>query len=178
MAVNLIRSKDFSVRASDDFFFDNNVWFHLYCPIGSTNKIKQEKYGKILESIRLLKRPIFINSLVLSEFANAWLRLEFKLWSKSITHSVDFKKNFVGTQRYRDAVNEIEIAVNMILSLSTRSSDDFPAIDINQLMESFTKRDFNDSYYLQLANRRNLKIVTDDADLFSDNNYNITVITA
>lgn len=44
-------------------------------------------------------------------------------------------------------------------------------------IEEYNNCDFNDSYYLAQANINKWKVVTDDADLFKNNNLNVEIIT-
>ena len=56
--MNKINITDYVPKHSDKFFFDNNIWMYLYCPIGNYNKYVVDKYsdffGKILDVKALL----------------------------------------------------------------------------------------------------------------------------
>ena len=165
-------------RSSESLFFDNNVWMFLFCPLASYRRDKQKAYSNLLVKAQQSRSAIFINSLVLSEFCNQWLRLEFELWRKKFIESKDYKRDFVPTSQFKDAVSEVKVALGQILNITERGSDNFNAILIPNLLEEFGNSDFNDSYYIELARLNSWKIVTDDADFFKNNLQNIEVITA
>ena len=58
-----------------------------------------------------------------------------------------------------------------------KSSDNFNAINLNDVFTHLQSIDFNDSYYIELAKLDNWKIVTDDKDFTSYTNHNLDVIT-
>jgi len=66
--------------------------------------------------------------------------------------------------------------VNKIITFSEKYPDDFHIIDLNSILENLRQIDFNDSYLIQMAKNRNLKIVTHDADFFNPK-FNISIIT-
>lgn len=170
----------YKLHSNDVLFFDNNIWMYLFCPIGNYNKNLQRKYSSFFNSVHSLNVCIWINSLVLSEFCNAWLRLEFDRWKKQPENisKTNFKRDFIPSETYKETVKDIKETVNSILRNVEKCSDNFNAIDLNSVFAEFGNCDFNDSYYLKLAHMNNWKIVTDDADFFKNNKLNIEIITA
>ncbi|GAB4233140.1 MAG: hypothetical protein Tsb0034_06220 [Ekhidna sp.] len=117
--------------------------------------------------------------MVLSEFANTYLRIDFNLWKKETSNfGADYKKDFVGTTRFKDTVSDIKGAIGQILKKSERMTDDFNAIDLDHVFTEFGRADFNDAYYLELASKNGWKIVTNDRDFFEDNEMDVDIITA
>ena len=166
--------------STDVFFFDNNVWMFLFCPIGNYKKDKQSKYSTFFSAICTAKACIWINSLVLSEFCNSWLRLEFYNWRNKSANAGknDYKSDFVGTQEYKDTIQDIKKTLPQLLKKSERNSDNFNAINLDSIYSELENCDFNDSYYLELSRMNKWKIVTDDADFFKKNKLNVEIITA
>lgn len=171
---------EYSPTSGDAFFFDNNVWMYLFCPIANAQQNKQRKYSNLFKNIISAKACIWINSLVLSEFCNAWLRIEFNNWKKKPQNnpSADYKKDFVTSAAYKDVIVEIKETLPQILKKSERTSDDFNRVDLDRIYAELSNCDFNDSYYLEQANINKWKVVTDDADLFKNNSLNVEIITA
>lgn len=166
--------------STDVFFFDNNVWMYLFCPIGNYEKLKQRKYASFFRDVNSAKSCIWINSLVLSEFCNAWLRIVYNNWKKKPENVAknDYKLNFVGSQTYNDTVQEIKLTLKSILKKAERATDDFNSINLDHIFTELENCDFNDSYYLEQSSRNKWKIVTDDADLFKNNKLDVEIITA
>lgn len=173
--------KNYSIKSGDSFFFDNNIWMFLYCPIGNYKKHQQEKFSKFLEYILHRGNPIYTNSLVLSEFSNRYLKLEYDLLRKDPLNAGsynDYKKKFVGSPQYLSAIAQIKIHIRNILKIATKCSDEFNSINLDEMLNVFTNIGFNDSYYLHLAKIKNWIIVTDDGD-FTNNkipDYNLKII--
>ena len=178
MATKLIDIVKYSPKSSDVFFFDNNVWIYLFCPLGNFNKNRQKHYSSFLQSIQSSRGTIFINSLVLSEFANRYLRLDFERWKNTSGNiSAEYKKDFIGTQRYQDTVEAIKVSINGIMKCCNKSSDNFNAIDLKEVLKHFSEIDFNDSYYIELAKLSKWKIVTDDSDFNSSHADELQIFT-
>lgn len=178
MENNIFEISSYNPKFSDSFFFDNNVWIHILCPMGNTNQSKQKKYSNFLSAISSANGAIFVNSMVLSEFANTYLRYEFNLWKDSSgIQKPTFKKDFVGTPLYIKITKEIKSHINKIMQICEKSSDNFNAININNILSHFEFIDFNDSYYIEFMALSNWKFVTDDSDFKKYKNHSITVIS-
>lgn len=171
---------NYNPSSVDVFFFDNNIWMFLFCPIANAQKSKQQKYSEFFKKVNSAKACIWINSLVLSEFCNAWLQIEYKRWLKlpANVYNHNYKKDFVPSTTYKTVILEIKETLSLILNQTERASDNFNAVDLERIFAELDICDFNDSYYLELARLNKWKIVTDDADLFKNNNIQVDIITA
>ncbi len=168
-------------KFTEAFLLDNNVWMFLFCPIGNYSKDKkQREYSAFFKELVSNKNTIIINSLILSEFANSYLKLEFNLWKKLPENNgrLEYKSDFVGSPKFLEAVEDVKISIKSILKVAEKFSDDFNAIDIEDVFSNFGKSDFNDSYYIALAQFKKYKIVTDDFDFYDNNTLDIEIITA
>lgn len=169
---------DYNPTFNDSFFFDNNIWMYLFCPLSNYNKSKQRAYSSFYQKIISRDATIFINSLVLSEFSNAYLRLDFELWKKETkNYGANFKMDYVGNKRYLETVNEIVANIQNILKFSEKSPDDFNAVNLDNITKSLENIDFNDSYYIELARMKNWFIVTDDSDFVNYRGHDSKIIT-
>jgi len=167
MPNNISSVQDYSIKATDQFFFDNNIWMYLLCPLGNFNAARQKEYSKFLNYIQERGNHICLNSLVLSEFSNRYLRLEFdlvKMDPKNAGLFNNYKKDFVGSAEFKKTVTDIKIQMKNILKMCERFSDEFNHINFDEVLNLFSSIGFNDSYYLHFAKRKGLIIVTDDSD--------------
>ncbi len=168
-------------KPGDVFFFDNNIWMFLYAPIISSHKKKQQIYSDFYQKILQNRATIITTPLVLSEFANAYINIEFRLWKKTknssncsdIENSELRKRVYYKTPEFKAVTDSIKSCIQTILKHADRVSDNFNAIEFSNVLEYFGESDFNDSYYIELARYHHSlplpnrwKIVTDDADLF------------
>jgi len=150
---------------SDKFFFDANIWIYLYCPIGSYRKDVIKKYSNFFKKVIEAKSSILISSLVLSEFFNAYARIEFNcLRDKEPSKYKNFKRDFRDTKKYKALVKAIRITSIKILDIAIRFNDQFEHINLDELFKDIEKMDFNDNYYSILASIEKFKIVTNDYD--------------
>jgi len=164
--MNKIDINLYQPKTTDKFFFDNNVWMYLYCPIGNHNAYSVSKYSDFFGKVIDAGATIFVSSLVLSEFYNSYSRLDFNIWRNGIAK--DYKKDFRKTERFRETsetiVNTIE---SRILGIAERINDEFVSIPIEEISEKCKVLDFNDSYYIELSKKHGCKIVTNDRDFLS-----------
>ena len=73
----------------DNFFFDNNIWIFLFCPIGNHDKNKQKIYSSFLQSVRQANATIWIKmqylQLIIPQY---FISNKSGIWSLSlIVHS-------------------------------------------------------------------------------------------
>lgn len=172
--------KNFKVKSGDVFFFDNNIWMFLFSPISGASPFQQKVYGKLLKDIQSSQSTIFINSLIVSEYINRSLRLNYTLWRdqefKSGNSFVDYKHNYRPSKDFDDAQKAAYGEMTDILSIAQRKPDDFHALNINELLNA-KGMDFNDAYYANFCKLNNLILVTDDRDL-QTTPLDITILTA
>jgi predicted nucleic acid-binding protein len=176
---NIISVDSYEPKEEDKFFFDANIWMYLYCPLGNYKKKIIEKYDGFLKRIIENKASIILSSLVLSEFFNAYLRLEFNILKGNEPDKYkDFKKDFKGSKDYQKLMIDIKSTCkNHILKLGKRVDDKFSALDIDRFLKNIELHDFNDKYYISLAEYEGLKIVTNDKD-FRKTKIDIPILTA
>jgi len=164
---NKVCISDFEIKSTMSFFFDTNIWMYLYCPLGNYKRKEQEITSNFLASLLRTKCEIAITSLSLSEFANAYIKLDYNLWKKEMkTPEAIYKKDYLPTDRCQKTQSLIEEGINQIMALTVRYPDDFNSVDISEILQNFKIADFNDSYYLTLARQRDWIILTDDQDFY------------
>lgn len=159
---------DYEVSPSDEFFFDTNVWMFLFAPLAGSKPYKQKMYSRLLKEIQSRGAWIWINSLVVAEYINAVLRLDFKQWmSRNGYKNADYKHDFRPTSDYQDSLYEVKAQVKNILRLCQRKSDNFHSISIGEIIDNMgTSCDFGDSMIADLCkSNKSIRLVTDDSDI-------------
>ncbi len=182
-----IKIQKHTVSPSDEYFFDTNVWIYIYGSIAASNANIQQVYGSLLRAILSRNSTIWINSLVISEYINRMLRLEFENWKRnnggfyqriSLDVNDAFKKYFRPTNDYTLALTNIDNQVNDILKIATRRPDDFNAVNIQKIIQGMSSNvDFNDSYIIDCCRRYNYILVSHDRDMQNFSN-SIRILTA
>ncbi len=170
--------KTYKIGYTDQFFFDTNVWILLYGNLANYNSKDQKEYSKFFKESLQREIPIFISSMILSEFANVLLRLDFKQWKNKFSENKEFKKDFGATQEYKNSVANIKNLLKKILELPNIHliSDFFNGINTSNIFNNFDFVDFNDAYITELVGNK-YKLVTNDTD-FQKLNTTIDIITA
>ncbi|PIB34875.1 hypothetical protein BFP72_05400 [Reichenbachiella sp. 5M10] len=102
--------------------------------------------------------------------------MDFDLWRAGDTE-LQYKRDYVGTSRYKETAEEIRDATDRILSIADPISDEFESIELDHVFERTTEIDFNDSYYIELATEQDLVIVTDDQDFVKFDHHDCKVVT-
>lgn len=181
---NIIKINDYTPKSSDVFFFDNNIWMYIFCPLANFQDRRQRVYSRFFETLLSRKLPIFINSLVLAEYSNRYLRLDFDLANKDDGKSISkaypsFKKNYVGSPRFIKTAQELKTSLSQIVRVCQKCSDEFNSINLDEVFTLFQKIGFNDSYYIHLAKKKNWIIVSDDSDFTNANlpSAGLTILT-
>lgn len=174
---NIIDISTYQPNQNDKFFFDANIWMYLYCPLGNYRRKTIKEYDGFLKKAIQSKSSILISSLVLSEFFNSWVRLDFNILNKS--NSLKFKTDYRNTKLYENQVLNIKtVVIKHIMQIAKRIDDKFANISIDELFKEIEKSDLNDNYHLAMANLENFKIVTDDSDFAFPRKNSITILTA
>src|SRR5690606_3983907 len=119
------------------------------------------------------QNKIILTSSILSEFANAYLRLDFKLWKESTKkYSASFKHDYFNSEHGKETRKTIHnIIFNKILKLSVQFPDSFNSFEWNAFFKIYESLDFNDSLYYYLCKKNNWIFVSDDSDfeILNDN---------
>lgn len=173
--------KDYQVASTSSYIFDTNVWIFLFAPLAGAKKYKQKMYSQLLADILSRKATIWINSLIVSEYVNAVLRLAFKQWMHNNNlYSADFKRDFRPTADYQTALADVNAQVSDILNICERRPDNFNHIDISAVINSMNAAscDFGDAMIVDVCNHnKEIHLVSDDTDI-TEANFPFTVITA
>ena len=158
--------KDYEPCNDDRFFFDANIWIGLFVSLGGWHSEIRGQYDGFLKKVIEKKATIYISSLILSEFINRYLKLEYNLYVAYSGNENMRLKEYREEEDYKRVLKSInEDIEHRILEISKRLHDHFSEIPISGIINDFQNRiDFNDAYYHQLATIKGLKLVTHDGD--------------
>lgn len=175
---NIIDIATYNPTKDDSFFIDNNIWMYLFCPVGNYNENLVNTYSVFFQKILQNKCTIYTSSLILSEFFNAYCKVDFKIKKESDSTVKDYKRDFRNTSYFNELSEGIcQIIKDKILKYSIKLDDNFSIIDIENVLTGDKNFDFNDKYIAQLCESNNIKILTNDKDFLQLNN-DIDIITS
>ena len=152
-------------------FLDANIWLFIY---GSQNPgdARTDVYSSAFRRILEAKSRIYIDVLVVSEFINAYARLQWRIRAPG----TDFKV-YRNSPDFREVAQQIADDAKLVLSHCSRIESHFDTLDADELMDEYAQggADFNDQVIRNLCRSRNLKLITDDRDF---NGQGISILTA
>lgn len=162
-----IKPSELTINFSTELFFDTNIWIFLFGSLSTFKEDRQKHYSKLFDEAIQRECPIYISSMIISEFANVILRREFNKWKKlSDNFDKEYKKDFVGTDFYKEKTENVKSQLNKILLLPNivKLPDSFNSISLENIFSDFGTADFNDAYINEIVSSRNFVLVTDDGD--------------
>lgn len=188
MARNYIDIRKTSPQKGKSYFLDANVWLML---IQGKEKIKPyerayidffEKLIKLIEESKKEDKPkIIVNSLLISETFNAFLRAEFKAYKESEKHrpsnkksnqeidKLSFKKDFRPLTEYTEAREDFTANMMAYWEYITWLKEEEAKVDLYYLIENLSGNiDFNDFYYYEVCLENDYFLVTNDGDFQVD----------
>ena len=161
------KAHDLSVYAfsrDESILFDANVWLYLNpAPSGKRTPFIAHQYGNGLKAMLSAGVQLVMDVMVLSEYLNAYCRIEWRARYKSryprfkaFRQSVDFPAVGNGAATYARAM----------LKQVTRYDHPFATLNVFQVLADFETgaNDFNDGLLVEICRCNNWKLVTNDAD--------------
>ncbi|MBU2446277.1 MAG: hypothetical protein KJ666_12015 [Bacteroidetes bacterium] len=175
----IIDIRSYSPSKTDNFIFDTNVWLYLFCPLGGYKTLIIKDYEDFLVKIIKVNSGIYLSSLILSEFINSYIRLDFNIKKHTNPNQfVNFKKDYRPSQDYSNTVSTVRATLKQQIIRITKNIDDgFSNYNLTDIINNIDKSDFNDLCTEELSSISNLKIVTDDKD-FKISTKTIEVLTS
>lgn len=165
--------KNYNFSHKDKLFLDANIWMYIHGQQESNNPLG-EVYSDALGRILNAKSVICVDVLVVSEFINAFARMEWKNDEK-------FKekpfKSFRNSRKFKAVALQISKYVGQILNCCAPVESGFTCVDLPTLFADYAggRADFNDQIIAALCKRKALKLITHDSDF---RNEDVFVITA
>lgn len=153
--------RSYVFQPQDRLFLDTNIWLSIYGPVAFQRK-RSAIYSRALRDIRQAGSAIFIDVLVLSEFINAYSRMEF---NQCTPRSSSFKA-FRSSPDFQVIALDIAKTAERIVKQCRRCETDFMTADIESVLTEFGQgqSDFNDQMIAGICIPANFKLITDDRD--------------
>ena len=162
--------QSFRFEAGHRFLIDANVWLFAFGPFPKPPR--SGIYDDALRDIRIKKSLIHLNAFILSEFMNAYARIEYRNWIKKNYRDVPeekrpiFKK-FRDHEDFKPIADEIRIAVKGILQTAIEyGNPEFSQGKANEYLDEYGKvcADFNDQILADVCETGDYILLTDDGD--------------
>jgi len=144
-------------------FFDTNVILSLFTSLGVRKNA--DEYSRFYGACLQQKKELYIDTHVLSEFINAYLRLEYRkyLRAQNIDSSTFNFKDYRSCSEGLEALSSVEAVVkNRLLKKFILAGKRFCCDDIASF--SLAGKDFNDLLIVEICKEHELALATDDSD--------------
>lgn len=164
--------EQYNFTSQDKLFFDANIWLYLFGPQQPMNYCVNI-YSKLFSDTVNAKSQIYIDVLVVSEFINRYVRLEWELFGQY----TDSFKDFRNSVDFPPVAQGVVVAVKFIMKHCRKIESGYANLDIDSLMENYAdgESDFNDLIIIELCKNYGLTLVTHDGDF---NTQEIPILTA
>lgn len=170
-----IKTLDANSIQNKPLFFDANVLLYLFGGV-TYPKWAVDGYSRIFKQCLKADNTLYLDVIILSEFVNRFLRIEYDKYLKTnqpAQHDIKFK-DFRSTIKGIEASEDIELIVkDTILRRFTMVGKLFNEADICNI--DFKNTDFNDELIIQICKENQCVLVTNDAD-FSGADIDILTI--
>ncbi|MCI5620532.1 MAG: PIN domain-containing protein [Lachnospiraceae bacterium] len=167
--LNKISMREFTPKQTDVILLDTNLIIDLFYPMNFGKNVADatDIYKKIVKS----GAKIIMSAIQISEFVNRCIRFQFDLYKSEHPECVSFKKDYRGTEDYTNCMNAIiEIINNEWKNIITYVDDKFTELPLEKILKYNFSYDFNDAIIVEIANKYNAIIVTNDTDII---NYDV-----
>ncbi|RKU08003.1 PIN domain-containing protein [Candidatus Poribacteria bacterium] len=151
----------YNFTAQDKLFLDANIWLYLYGP-PKLRSYWRPIYTSTFNRMVRAKSRIYIDVLVVSEFINAYARLE---WQFVARHFNSFK-NFRSSSYFKPVAEDIAADVELVLSYCSKTESGFTALPMDDLLADYISGDFdfNDQVITELCKNNGFTFITNDSD--------------
>jgi len=166
--------KKYTFSEHDHLLLDANIWMSIYGPIANKDW-RTSVYSAALKDIRKNNCEMFIDVLILSEFINAFSRVEFNQLNPIIKPQKF--KDFRNSAQFKPYAQEISINARKIIKICRRCDSAFEYMDLPILLAQYEEgdSDFNDQVLVEICKLKDLTLITHDADFKADD---IKILTA
>lgn len=165
----IIDIQKYKFNNQDRLLLDTNVWLHIYAD--KTNPSKQTQiYSQAFASMQQAGSQLFIDVIIYAEFINNYVRL------RNIKKAKQFKQ-FRDSKDFSPIAQEVTAIGHDILKHCQKIHNHFESMQVEDLLNNYSKEslDFTDQLIVEICNKNNFILVTDDGDF---ENADCTLLTA
>lgn len=171
---NRYRSSNISSIANKKIFFDANVLIYLFGYGTPTRANWEDQYARLYSNLIHQNNQFVIDFIVMSEFINRAIRIEYKNYLAS--HSITEKD--LKYKDYRDSTDGTSALKDIYLTVTDDILSDFEVIEKSYskndltLMCTVDSLDFSDKAIVKICDENQFVLLTNDLD-FRDSTIDI-----
>lgn len=161
---NFLNAQEYVPQKEDVFLVDANILVSFFTPFGDHDKTIGEQYEKFILRAHYNSKLV-VTSMALSELVYRNLKNKYEIYNRKNNTGITYR-DFRKIPEFSEELKRLETVVErQVLRIMEKIDDDFEEIDVMRCFfgpsENF---DFSDRYYVQLAKKNNMKILTNDLD--------------
>ncbi len=157
-------SSTYKISPSDHVFIDTNILIFLFSPsFVNSNKFQVKKYSTIFQTMVEKKCTLYLNEVVISEFINRCMRLDFA-HNFNTDGSKDYKRDYRSSSEYQVTLKIVLKELKKILRFTNAINDEFESFDLINQLTSNIESDFNDLIIADTVQKKGFKLLSDDGD--------------
>lgn len=153
----------YTFSSDEQILVDTNVWLYLFpAPANPSNRFASQYSNAFSKLVSAQAKPV-LDPMVLSEYLNRYVRIE---WEGNYKSRYPKFKHFRNSSDFLSIASAVETFAKKILSYCRIHAVSPEVLDLNQALTEFVSGqiDFNDALLVDLCKKRNLKLMTNDAD--------------
>jgi len=157
-------AKNYAFKPDERILIDANIWLYLQPPAAQPTPAWAAEYSKVFSNLLRARAVPIIDALILSEYINRYLRLEYKArWSAAYPKFKDFRRSTQGRDVAKNAVAD----VRTILQGAHPHDTQLQHIDLADILRQTASGliDFNDGVLIENCRAQGWKLLTHDADM-------------
>lgn len=153
----------YSFDTGEEILVDTNIWLYLFPAPGNPPQRFAQQYSAAFSRLVRAKAQPVLDPMVLSEYLNRYCRIE---WEGNFKFRYPTFKDFRQSVDFHAVVSAAQTFALKILSFCRVHSIPPNELNLNQALADFASRllDFNDAVLVDICRKRNLKLMTNDAD--------------
>lgn len=174
MTKKKIRMKEFNPQKEDVILFDTNILIDLFYPMDVGKDVSE--VANLYKKIKKSEARVIISAIQISEFVNRCIRFQFELYKQEHPECTNFKKHYRVTEDYSNCMKVIiDIIKNEWQGKFEYVDDKFNEMPFDKILEYKFSYDFNDAIIVEIANKYNAIIVSNDNDIINYDTKNTIV---
>lgn len=153
----------YSFAFGEPILVDANTWLYLFPAPGNPRQHFAHQYSSAFSRLVSAQAQPVLDPMVLSEYLNRYCRIE---WEGNFKSQYQTFKQFRQSADFGPVVLSAHAFAAKILSFCQIHSVSADELDLNQALTDFKcgQADFNDALLVDVCKKRNMKLMTNDAD--------------
>lgn len=153
----------YSFSLGEQILIDTNVWLYLFPAPGNPQQRFARQYSSAFSQLVKAQAEPVLDPMVLSEYLNRYCRIE---WEGHFKAQYPKFKHFRQSRDFPAVASAAQSFATRILNFCQIHTISANELDLIQALADFAagQTDFNDALLVDICKKRNLKLMTNDAD--------------